>query len=235
MRRGDDVIRGSGKGGGEPPEKRGVKRAHPDVDEQAVARREWEKDSWGDRIDWLADILGTMELLELIIGARAYNLDDPDNRELKRQFRDLRTFDRAPPRVLNGIFFMKGHWYSCRNNVVTDSYQEKFQITGTAHFCQTFAAMIFLGKTDELSVSGGYAENVRLALRFLHTVLKENSELANRLIREIRTSEWKKRWIPTSMAAESYTRLGDINIRVLLNFLTLLENNVNHLYQTKTT
>lgn len=99
-----------------------------------------------DAIAWLVDMLGTQELIAVASDATVY-ADTRANKE------------RA------GLYFHAGHWYCSKDGKISDSYSLNYQIKGTAHFCQTFATMIYLGKTSGL-VSGKYGDNIKDAMDF---------------------------------------------------------------------
>lgn len=112
-----------------------------------------------DTIEWLVDILGTTELLSSLIEAPAVNLED--DRKLRTELK------RDKPNLPNGIYFDGSHWYSVKNNIKQDSYNLKYQIKGTAHFCQTFAVMIYIGEPyiNDL-IPYDYLHNITVAIDF---------------------------------------------------------------------
>lgn len=77
------------------------------------------------------------------------------------------TRNKAKSAATYGIHYSGAHWYArLKNNTTTDSYTLNIQKDGTAHFCQTFAAMIYTGHTGNFKVSD-YAGNVKVAMDFL--------------------------------------------------------------------
>lgn len=69
----------------------------------------------------------------------------------------------------HGVHYSGSHWYArLTNNTTTDSYTLNYQSDGTAHFCQTFAVMIYTGNVTKLKAYD-YAKNVEAAMDFLLT------------------------------------------------------------------
>jgi hypothetical protein len=136
-----------------------------------------------DTIEWLVDILGTTELLSSLIGAPAVNLENDrhSRAELKRD----------KPNLPNGIYFDGSHWYSVKNNIKKDSYNLNYQIKGTAHFCQTFAVMIYIGEPyiNDL-VPYNYSYNITIAIDFWLKLFNRYPGYLEYVINEIKTSEW---------------------------------------------
>lgn len=65
-----------------------------------------------------------------------------------------------------------------------DSYSLGYQIKGTAHFCKTFATMIYLNLNNVGKYKltpGKYVENIYIAFQFWIDILEDpsNSELTN--------------------------------------------------------
>jgi len=137
-------------------------------------------------IAWLVDILGTTNLLAYIITPAQMNpqypVEDISARGPRRsRFRSNRSFD-------DGLYFMDGHWYSCRNNIRKDSYSSLYQIKGTAHFCQTFATLIFLGKDEGFLFENDYTNNIQKAVQFWIDTFQADRNIARFFINNIRTS-----------------------------------------------
>ncbi|WP_022665346.1 hypothetical protein [Desulfospira joergensenii] len=91
-----------------------------------------------------------------------------------------------------GLHYSGAHWYArMPNGDLKDSYTEKYQIDGTAHFCQSFAAMIFL-KDDRLKPNE-YADNIKKAVEFwieyIDGVIKQGSAMKNWLLRRLQVSD----------------------------------------------
>ena len=148
-----------------------------------------------DTIEWLVDILGTTELLSSLIGAPAVNLED--NRQ------SIAELKRDKPNLPNGIYFDGSHWYSVKNNIRQDSYNLNYQKKGTAHFCQTFAVMIYIGKpyiNDLIPydlIPYNYSHNITVAIDFWLALFErdkfepdKHKRYLNYVINEIKTSEW---------------------------------------------
>lgn len=83
------------------------------------------------------------------------------------------TRNKAKSATEHGVHYSGAHWFArLTNNTTTDSYTLKFQSDGTAHFCQTFAVMIYTGNTKKLKAFD-YAGNVEVAMDFLLAYLND--------------------------------------------------------------
>ena len=72
-----------------------------------------------------------------------------------------------------GIHYSGAHWYArLSDGTGTDSYTCNYQSQGTAHFCQTFAVMIYTGNDQKLKAYD-YAGNIEKAMDFLKAYIKE--------------------------------------------------------------
>ena len=164
-----------------------------------------------DTLEWIVDILGTTNLLSSLIDAPAIDLTE--NRQLRPEFR------KKNPNLPNGIYFDGSHWYSIKDGIKQDSYSLKYQVRGTAHFCQTFAMMIYLNNTSTLKPER-YADNISVAINYWINIFEKYPHLLDYVINEIRTSEW---------ADEGYILYGtniylkNINKKQLMQFLNLLK------------
>ena len=164
-----------------------------------------------DTLEWIVDIFGTTSLLSSLIDAPAVNLTE--NRQLRAEFR------KKNPNLPNGIYFDGSHWYSIKDGIKQDSYSLQYQVKGTAHFCQTFAMMIYLNDTSSLKPEK-YAENISVAISYWINIFKKYPNILDYVINEIRTSEW---------ADEEYILYGtniylkNINKKQLMQFLDLLK------------
>jgi hypothetical protein len=71
-----------------------------------------------------------------------------------------------------GLHYSGAHWYA-RMSIDSggDSYSLGYQRDGTAHFCQTFAVMIFTGNDGALK-NRSYVQNIEKAMDFLMAYLK---------------------------------------------------------------
>ena len=163
-------------------------------------------------IEWLVDILGTTDLLQAVISDR-YN-DYPV--KMLARGPERAKFKRKSAPFPDGLYFLNGHWYSCRNNVRKDSYTLKYQNPGTAHFCQTFAAMIFLGSDRRLLRAEQYAENVKQAVQFWIDLIGRWREIGDYIVREIQTSGWATNG---GVFEGTNDLLRNATIQQLLNFL----------------
>lgn len=166
-----------------------------------------------DTLEWVVDILGTTDLLSSIIDAPADDLTK--NIILKRELK--KNIVNLP----NGIYFDGAHWYSVKNGIKEDSYSLNYQIKGTAHFCQTFAVMIYLNQTSEL-LPGMYAHNIQIAIEFWLKLFKLFPAYLNYIIDEIKTSIY---------ADENYILYGtDIYLKNITKkqFITFLNQLIDH-------
>ena len=165
-------------------------------------------------IEWLVDILGTIELLHKVINGRRnnYTVESLERGPQKSKFRGTGEFP-------DGLYFMTGHWYSCRDNVREDSYKLKYQRDGTAHFCQTFAAMIFLGNGIDLRAER-YSYNIEKALEFWIDLITEKPTIGTSILNEMKTSKWaNKKFEGTDNLLKNATKAQ------LLNFLEEVKDN----------
>lgn len=120
-----------------------------------------------DDIAWLVDILGTTSLLESAC----------DGCSVVRW-----GYGVNPPK--DGLFFKRGHWYCYKNGKSSDSYSLDYQIKGTAHFCQTFAAMMYLGETSALRASA-YKANIQVAVQFWMDLFTQYKTITKWVLGEI--------------------------------------------------
>ena len=162
-----------------------------------------------DTLEWIVDIFGTTSLLSSLIEAPAVNLTE--NKQLRAEFR------KNNPNLPNGIYFDGAHWYSIKNGLKQDSYSLKYQIKGTAHFCQTFAMMIYLNDTSELK-SEQYAHNISVAINFWINIFTKYPHILDYVINEIRTSEYKD-----YILYGTNIYLKNIKRKELMQFLNLLK------------
>jgi len=126
-----------------------------------------------DTIDWLVNMLGTLELLESVSDCENVAIMGRSGKE-RDDFRNKR----------DGLYFDGAHWYSIKNGIAGDSYSKDYQITGTDHFCQTFALMIFIGE-DALLKAGEYDLNIKRAMQFWRGKFSGHKELLEWLCRQI--------------------------------------------------
>ena len=163
-----------------------------------------------DDIAWLVDMLGNMELLSRAIDDAGVVKDVSSRGTERSQFKS--------GNVPNGLYFDGAHWYAVKNKQVTDSYTEGFQQKGTAHFCQTFAVMIYNG--GSALRQNDYANNIKLAAGFWTSFFTANSALVNWFLGEIKSSEYKNETI-----AGTNTQLQNITKKALLSFLQDVSKN----------
>lgn len=66
-----------------------------------------------------------------------------------------------------GVHYSGAHWYAkLKDGSTKDSYSSNYQADQTAHFCQTFAVMIYTGNAKNLKAYD-YAANIEKAMDFL--------------------------------------------------------------------
>lgn len=154
-----------------------------------------------DDLEWIVDIFGTVQLLASIISSESPSKDfiiadmsdneitDSEGNTLKvgRINRGDVKQGKGPP----GLYFNGAHWYCLKNGKTTDSYQLGYQMDQTAHFCQTFALIIFLGKDKTgkyKMIKQDYGKNIYTALQFWKDIFinPEYSELTKFVINEIK-------------------------------------------------
>ena len=197
-----------------------------------------------DELEWIVDIFGTADILSAVVS------DHPGSLKPFYIVRDLKEKDVVddkgdtlilPNRILgshvksgnvpNGLYFDGAHWYSVKNNIQENSYKLDFQITGSAHFCQTFAVIIYLGlhKTKYKLYPGKYGINIHTALQFWIDILKDPDykNLTNYIIGEIRT--WAHDLEPKKYNSKNVKLITDgeylnkITKKTLLDFMKYLQ------------
>jgi hypothetical protein len=134
-------------------------------------------------IEWLVDMLGTMELL-----GRVINDEDESFPVVDVSARGQERSDFKASAVADGLYFDGAHWYSIRDGNKSDSYTMGYQVPGTAHFCQTFAAMIFKGEDANLLKPKEYAYNIRVALLFWIGFFRKYPAFSNWLLPQMKKS-----------------------------------------------
>ena len=131
-----------------------------------------------ETIQSLVDVLGTIELLEI-----AASEDDTPVKvtECSRAGVSAAKTD--------GLYFSGAHWYSRKGGKTLDSYTLKYQKSGSAHFCQTFAVMIHLGNAnlpvDQRLVPEDYARNIERAMDFWLTFVTDNKKIGTWLAKQM--------------------------------------------------
>lgn len=175
-----------------------------------------------DDIAWLIDILGTTNLLAYVITPAGrvpdYPVDDISERGPRRS-----AFNGSGP-FPDGLYFISGHWYSCLNNIRKDSYSMNYQIKGTAHFCQTFAAMIFMGEDQGKLVPGNYVANIEAALDFWINIFENDVRILDFFLRNIRSSSYA---LKGEMIAGTKYPLSKISASKLFGFLKNVRANAS--------
>lgn len=174
-----------------------------------------------DILEWIVDIFGTTSLLSSLINAPAIDLTE--NRQLKTEFRKIN------PNLPNGIYFDGAHWYSIRDGIKQDSYSLDYQVKGTAHFCQTFAMMIYLNDTDTLQPHE-YSNNIYAAINYWIIIFSLYPNILNFVINEIKTSEWAEK---NYILYGTNIYLKNINKKEFLKFLNILKKHTKYYVSCK--
>lgn len=161
-----------------------------------------------DSIDWLVDILGTDVILEYITGTKVY-IDERGNTNQE------------------GLYFFKGHWVASTGGEIKNSMPD-YQKSGTAHFCQSFAAMLYLGEAFEKE---SFASNIEKVISFWIEKLKDE-HLMEMILDEIHTSHWvteENRLVNVdNITGPGNVSLQDINADQLIRFLEHVRENAIH-------
>jgi|TARA_B100001142_G_scaffold317083_1_gene357586 hypothetical protein len=198
-----------------------------------------------DDLHWIVDIFGSPDILNSVLNdapsvTKPFIILDVKNRVGRYTNGDEFTLpvskritkaDVKTGNVPDGLYFDGSHWYSVKNKVANDSYSLNFQIKGTAHFCQTFAAIIYLNlhNTKYKLYPGQYAKNIYTALQFWVDIIKEpeNSELTKFIINEIKV--WNLEDSEQKFNSETVSLLTDnkpltkITKQSLLKFMKYLQ------------
>jgi len=134
-------------------------------------------DLYCNEIDWIVDFFGTDVILQYFISKYGGKIEIGNKRN-------------PPSNFKNGLYFSGAHWY-CVTNIngkITkiDSYENNHQIKGTAHFCQTFALMYYLG-LGKLFIENDYEYNIKVAIQFWIDNLQNDKVLRTLLLNELKT------------------------------------------------
>ena len=154
-----------------------------------------------DAIWWLVDILGTMDILQLIINKRnpvALVVENTSDRHVRfsynGRFANKHILEESNGArgwkqygLFEGLYFNDGHWHFCHNGDESNSYKLNFQEDGTQHFCQTFALACYVGEQHRFQV-GKYMYNVQQCVQFWIDVLSSNSDIVALIMREIKST-----------------------------------------------
>lgn len=155
-----------------------------------------------DELHWLVDIFGTVDVLASIIDSETRDTDfiigNMETNEITNSngetisVKRINRGDVKAGKSLPGLYFNGAHWYSLKDERTTDSYDLKYQADGTAHFCQTFALLIFLGKDKSgkyKMIPEKYGLNIYNAIEFWKDLFKKPlySNLTEFIIKEIRS------------------------------------------------
>jgi hypothetical protein len=179
-----------------------------------------------NELEWIVDILGTTELLQELI-----NKFGKDGGILIGKRRNL------PKEFNNGLYFTGAHWISCSpdddsyNVIKKNSYDLKHQISGTAHFCQSFALMYYLNK-DDVFKEEEYSKNIKHIIDFWIDIFENDKEFLDKFLNEMKTDPKYKNIIVLSderIKSYKYYKLnGDKKLknytwRQLKNFLLFIK------------
>lgn len=122
----------------------------------------------------LLDALGDVNILEHMM-----EFGGVEGEAVSHNTRPAAKSDRK-----KGIHYSGAHWFArLQNGDLTDSYTCEYQLPGTAHFCQTFAVMIYTGEDNNLA-KRDYAGNIQAAMDFL-----------TRYIKDVKSDLGQKRWL----------------------------------------
>lgn len=118
----------------------------------------------------LVDALGTVELLAIAAA--------PSDSDVAVHVEVHKTRAGATSARKDGLHFSGAHWYSRKAGKTRNSYDERYQKDGSAHFCKTFAVMIHRGNddlpADQRLEPGDYAKNIIKAMKFWRAFFKDN-------------------------------------------------------------
>ena len=174
-------------------------------------------------IEWLVDLLGTIDLLQTVITPASrkerYAIVDLKDKNTSSDTRDAFRA-RGEVDVPDGLYFDGAHWFSVKNKEKKDAYGARYQIIGTAHFCQTFAAMIFTEKVSALK-KREWAGNIKAAIDFWLDEFRDQP-IKNYFLEEVRNSEYR-----AQSFYESETLLGAITGDELFGFLNKFKENAH--------
>lgn len=197
-----------------------------------------------DELQWIVDLFGTVEILASIISSESPNTDfiianmetneitDPEGTTIS--VGRINKGDVKGGKTPSGLYFNGAHWYSLKNRTTTDSYDLKYQIKGTAHFCQTFALLIFLGKdkTGKYKMTPeNYSLNIYNALEFWKDLFKNplysdlTEFIINKEIRRWNLNNPEERFNSKNIILPTNnTPLNKITKSSLIQFIEYLQN-----------
>lgn len=138
----------------------------------------------GNSIAWLVDVLGSEDLLKAVKNSKA-DPDNPVHIAPHRRDEGYRAFADTLAAKEDGLYFKSGHWTAIRDRKTLNSYDLGYQLKGTAHFCQTFALMMYLerpGLKRSAPTVNNYSYNVKQAAKFWRDTLNEEKALMNKFI-----------------------------------------------------
>lgn len=196
-----------------------------------------------DDLEWFVDILGTDEIMKSMASLFGEdNLYWQDTTDYgKKKGRRIFT-DADPP----GVYFSGSHWYArtiVKGKVRTlNSYDLDYQIKGTAHFCQMFALIIYLGLDHENDVTDRfilrpkqYAENIRTVVSFVLYYLEELGK--KYFIKEIKNAQHDRgrpmKLYSSRQKSKSNVPLEYVDWTRLENYLIDVQNNARHFIHCK--
>lgn len=142
-----------------------------------------------DLVYWIIDIIGTIDILKEIINVvnpnarvdiKERGLSIVTNSQDKWYYNDSRL-------LANGLLFDTGHWYFFVNGVKNDSYNLRYQIKGTAHFCQTIAMICYMNRIKGINddfIPNDYEGNVIKCANFWISTIKNDSYIRDFILEE---------------------------------------------------
>ena len=181
-----------------------------------------------DAIAWFVYVLGTDKFIELVGQCKFYDVSQRG--PLKSQF-------RSGVGLSDGIYFDGAHYYCVKNGKKTDSYALDYQIKGTAHLCQTFALMIYLG-ADANMIPGDYDGNFKKAVQFWLTTFENDENIRKMFLFELfgalNEGDFQSLLDNMSIPGTLTSLKGGLNQNQLKVFLEAVQNNSNTFYKSKT-
>jgi hypothetical protein len=198
-----------------------------------------------DDLEWFVDVLGTDEIMKSMASlfgeADLYWEDTTCNGTRKGR----RTFSDKDP---VGVFFSGSHWYARRfekGKIRTlNSYDLDYQIKGTAHFCQIFALIIYLGLdrpndlTDMFILQPKqFTENIRKAVLFVEYYLEHLGK--SYFIQEVKNAAHDRKYAMKMYSSRPLSKrnvvLTDMNWSLLKQYLRDVSENARYFIHCKQT
>jgi len=145
-----------------------------------------------DDLEWFVDIAGYKDVILFFINNKLGHKNG-NSVTIKGDGRSYDIYTRMNDEVIesspkgtakqnfpNGLIFDGAHWYHKKDKIIIDSYLKNHQIKGTAHFCQTFALIYYLGIENDPDTKlevREYSNNIKKAIYFWEFFLENSLEL----------------------------------------------------------